>query len=65
MSYRIKNASQSLMPKASYSNVISGICGGLFASIVFYPIDTARIFILTSQKVLSKSIVDLTKNVQF
>ena len=49
INFNVKNLVKSLLPNNLMFNVIAGVCGGLTAATILYPIDTARIFISTSK----------------
>lgn len=44
-------------------NTISGILGGWFSSIIFYPLDVARVFFSASTSSSKKSMSDLMARV--
>ena len=49
INFSVKKCVQSVLPVGCISNIISGICGGLTAATILYPIDTTRLFISTSK----------------
>lgn len=60
----VKNKVKTFLPDSAISNVLSGVIGGWAAAAILFPIDTARIFISTSNKRAFETVKDLIKNIK-
>lgn len=61
----MKNLVKSFLPNSIAFNIIAGVCGGLAAAAILYPIDTARLYISTSKEAATTSVREITNNIKF